>query len=157
MKKCLFSLALALLLVVVFAGGAMAQTTDTNDLNVTASVTASCRITSVTDIAFGAYDPTDPTDNTVGAGDIRFRCVKGTAYSTYIVGTRTMTSSGADVLNFEIYSDAIRTAAFPAVTGTGGTAASNTEITTNVYGRITALQDVGVDNYSRTLTATVEY
>ncbi len=156
MKKCLFSLALALLLVVVFAGGAMAQT-DTNDMIVTASVTASCRITSVTDIAFGAYDPTDPTDNDAGNGDISFRCVKGTAYSTYITGTRSMAGSGADVLNFEIYTDVGRTTAFPSVTGTGGTAASNAEITTDVYGRIAALQDVGVDNYSRTLTATVEY
>ena len=130
--------------------------TKTNILQVTATVIASCNITSVTDIAFGNYDPISPVP-TDATGSVTLQCAKDTAYKTYIVGTRTMTG-GSDPLNFELYSDAGRTMTFPSDnSGTAVNAPDINPITENIYGRIPAQQNVGVANYSRTLTVTIEY
>ncbi|MBN1382719.1 MAG: spore coat protein U domain-containing protein [Deltaproteobacteria bacterium] len=140
---------------VAFVGMAMAAT-DTENLNVTASVAASCQITAVTDIAFGAYDPTSSTP-TDAAGNMTLRCVKATSYKTYVSGTRSMTG-GSDTLNFALYSDSDRTTTFPSDnSGSSVEASSNAAVTQDIYGRIPAEQDVGVESYSATLTATVEY
>ncbi|MDZ4165567.1 MAG: spore coat U domain-containing protein [Smithellaceae bacterium] len=147
-----------LIVSIFFVGaGSASALTHTNPLNVTASVVASCRVTGVTDIAFGDYDVTDATAKDA-AGNMVFKCTKSTAYKTYVVGTRTMLN-GAEVLNFEIYSDAGRTAAYPATSGAGltGTAASSANITRDIYGRIPAEQDVATGSYARELTATIEY
>jgi len=136
----------------VFAAGSA-----TNNLGVQATVAASCRISSVTDINFGAYDPTVAT-NTDAAGDMVFRCVKSTNYKTFISGARSLTGTGG-TLTFELYSDSNRTAAYPTDnSGSATQAGSNAPVTKNVYGRIAALQDAGVGaDYAATLTATVEY
>jgi len=142
---------------VLTAGAALAATA-TGNMNVSASVAANCRITGVTDITFGtAYDPTDPAANDSGSGDFTFRCTKNTAYGLYIAGTRTMTD-GTDTLNFELYEDAGRTTVYDSASpGNTATAASNGPVTENVYGRIPALQDVGVGAYAGSVTVTVEY
>lgn len=138
-----------------FSQGSMAAT-KTADLVVTATVQAACTITSIGDINFGAYDPTSSTPLDAD-GNMKFRCVKGTTYKTYITGTRSMTN-GTDNLNFSLYTDASRTTEFPSDNSGSGTQASNNqEITVPIYGRVAALQDVSTGNYSRTLTATVEY
>jgi spore coat protein U-like protein len=152
MKKLMIGLMVVAM--VAMAGMAMAAT-KTNNLEVTASVAASCSITSVADIAFGAYDPTSGS-NLDAAGNMVFRCVKNTTYNTYITGTRTMVAGG-DTLNFDLYTDAGRSSAFPSTAGSGTSAPSLAPITTNIYGRIPASQDVGVNSYARTLVATVEY
>lgn len=140
---------------VAMAGMAVAATA-TNNLAVSASVSSSCRITSVGDISFGAYDPTTGTA-TDAAGNMVFQCVKNTSYKTYITGTRSM-SGGGDTLNFQLYSDAGRTTAYPGDNSGGGTTAANgSAITKDIYGRIAALQDVGAASYTATLVATVEY
>jgi len=141
---------------VAMSGVAMAASA-TGSLNVTAAVTASCRVTGTTAINFGNYDPTD-TSNKDGGGDFTFRCTKGTDYKLYIAGTRKMTD-GSNDLNFEIYSDALRTAVYPSALGgaIGGTSASNAAISQNLYGRIPAEQDVPANTYSQSLTVTVEY
>jgi spore coat protein U-like protein len=158
MRRNLLVIGFVMVFALIAANIGMAQTTVPNDLIVTATVVPSCRITSVTDIGFGTYDPTDAADNDAGSGDINFRCVRGTDYNTYIVGTRTMTDGGVETLDFELYSDAGRTTTYPSATeGITGNAANNAIITSNIYGRIAALQDVAVGSYSVTLTATVEY
>ena len=87
-----------------------------------------------------------------------FRCVKNTSYKTYIAGTRTMTDGGTENLNFQLYNEAGRTTTYASDNSVGGTSApSLSPITTNIYGRIPASQDVGVASYSAALTATVEY
>lgn len=149
------TIALAILAAFVCCGTALAATA-TNNLQVTADVVAACNINSVTDVSFGTYDVTSATP-TDAAGDITLQCTTGTTYWTYIVGTRAMTG-GADTLNFELYTDAGRTTAFPTDSSGGSTnAPDNTPQVTNVYGRIPALQNVGVNPYTQTLTATVEY
>jgi spore coat protein U-like protein len=156
-KRIILLAALTAMALLVFSGVSMAAT-KTNNLNVTASVAANCNITSVTDVAFGAYDPTSATDLDAN-GDITFRCTKNTAYKTYLVGTRQMVGAvNADNLNFELYSDAGRTTVFASDNSGGSSnAPNNNPITQTIYGRVAALQDVSVDTYSRVLTATVEY
>ena len=160
MKKHLLIIALVMLFGLIAVNSGMAQSVQ-RDLIVTATVGDSCRITSIGDIAFGAYDPTDSTDNTAGSGDIQFRCVRGTSYDVYIGGTRTMSSStSTDDLDFLLYTDPARTNEFPIdnTESTTVTAGGNGVMTIEVYGRITALQDVAAaDDYEATLTATIEY
>lgn len=146
---------LAILAGFVICGTAMAATA-TNNLQVTAAVTATCNINSVTDVSFGNYDVTNATP-TDANGDITLQCTTGTSYKTYITGTQTMTD-GTDNLNFDLYSDAGRTTTFPVDnSGSATVATDNSPVTTNVYGRIPAQQNVGVGSYTQTLTATVEY
>ncbi len=156
-KKYLLSIVFSILLMLVFASVAAAQTDVTMNLGVSANVVASCRMSSVSNVGFGTYDPTDSNNDDDGAGSMTFRCVKATAYKTFITGTREM-SGTTDTLTFELYTDAGRTTVFPSDnSGSSTNATSNAPVTANIYGRIPALQDVGVDSYSATLVATVEY
>jgi spore coat protein U-like protein len=152
MKKLVIGL--VVLGFVVSAGMAMAAT-KTNNLDVTATVSASCTIQSVANIAFGAYDPTSATP-TDAAGNLIFKCVKNTSYNTYITGTRTM-AGGGDSLPFLLFSDSGRVTTFPATSGSGTAAPSLSPITKDIYGRIAAGQDVAAASYTATLVATVEY
>jgi spore coat protein U-like protein len=153
MKRRLILLAVTAFVVAAssaFAGQA------TSSLNASASVNSNCNFTTVTDIAFGTYDPTDPVD-TDADGDFTFRCSKGTAYDIYLTGTRQMTK-GADTLNFELYSDAGRTTVWPSISpGVTGTAASNAPDTRSVYGRVSAQQDAATGAYSGSVTITIDF
>jgi spore coat protein U-like protein len=140
------------------AGVAMA-TTVTSDFTVNASVVDSCQIqTAASNVDFGTYDPTDSSPDDDGSGSVVFRCSKGTTYNLYISGTRTMTN-GTDNLTFELYSNSGRTTVYPSdlAGATPVTASNNSPVTSNYYGRISALQDVSVGSYTQTLTLTVEY
>jgi spore coat protein U-like protein len=155
-RKSMLGIAFVILAAMVCTNMAQAQTTKTNSLNIQATVAAACRIDSVATINFGAYDPTSP-DPADGTGNMVFRCVKNTTYKTYLVGTRSMTAGG-DTLNFELYTDSGRANPYPSTNSASGTsAAHNTAITQDIYGRIAASQDVGVNSYSTALVATVEY
>jgi len=150
----IFLIMVALLLTASTAFAATA----TQSLTVSVTVPNLCRITSVTNVTFTTpYDTTDSNQNDSGQGDFIFRCTRGTNYDLYITGTRQMTN-GTDNLNYLLYQEAGRTTLWPAAApGVTGTAASNAAITTGIYGRIPALQDVSVGNYSGTVTITVEY
>lgn len=154
MKKIILLLMAGLILLT--GANAMAAT-DTNALTSTVSVAALCNISSVTNLDFGTYDPTSGANDDDGSGDVTFSCTKGTAYDVYITGARTMTD-GTDTLNFEMYTDAGRTTTWASASpGSTGTAADNTGITQNVYGRIASGQDVQVGTYNGSVTMTVEY
>lgn len=158
MKKLI---AIAMFFAVTLSAAAVLAATDTGTLEVRANVIGTCRvITPATDVDFGNYDPTDPVANTSGQGDFTFRCTRGTAYGTYIVRNNQMTDGGTEILNYELYTDAGRTAGneFPdATVGTPDSAADNSPITINVYGTIPPLQDVPVASFSETVTFTVEW
>jgi len=140
----------------VTAGYAYAATS-TSALNVSATVISSCSVKSVTNIAFGNYDPTVTATPTDAAGDFTFKCTKNTPYDLYVTGTRTMTN-GTDTLNYELYTDTARTALWPSATpGVTGTSTSNGNDLRNVYGRITAAQNVGAGAYTGSVTVTVQY
>lgn len=154
----------ASILTMVVVGGfglvasAAAQTTDTATLNVSATVVDKARITSVTDIAFGNYDPTasTPTD---ADGSVTVRATKDLAYEIYITGTREMSDGSGQTLDYELYSDSGRTTVWGASSGTGEnfTSTSNAETTYTIYGRVSALQDVSAASFSDSVTVTVEY
>jgi spore coat protein U-like protein len=139
---------------ITVSGWAFAQTA-TSNLTVTANVQPSCQITNVGDISFGTYDPLSATPKDAD-GSITFRCVKGTSYKAYIVGTREMTG-GVDTITFELYSDAGRSSVFESDNSGGSTTSTSINpIVQGIYGRIEPGQDVTVASYSTTLVATVE-
>lgn len=154
----LFLTVITMMAILMFSIGAMAATS-TATFNVTATAASNCRITGTTNVAFGDYDPTNATPADA-MGNMTFRCTKGTTYWLYITGTRSMSSTPAgETLNFELYTDAARTASFPLVkTGAGTSSANNAAQIQNIYGRIPAEQDVTAGRtFLQTLTATVEY
>jgi len=152
-KLMLIIIGLVLILSTV---SAMAQT-DTTALTASATVMGSCSFTSVTNLDFGTYDPTNTVNDDDGVGDFTFRCTRGTNYDLYISGVRTMTD-GTDTLNFDLYQDIGRATVWAAASpGTTGISANNAPNTTNIYGRIPALQDVQAGAYSGTVTVTIEY
>jgi spore coat protein U-like protein len=153
MKKYLL---LAIVMGILASATPVLGATATNNLTVSATVATACQISSVANISFGAYDPFSATPNDA-SGNVVLRCVKGTSYKTYITGTRAM-SGGGDTLNFGLYEDAGRSVTFPANNSAGGvTSTSIAPVTKNIYGRISAGQDVTVASYTATLVVTVEY
>jgi spore coat protein U-like protein len=153
MKKTLTGFVILFIVIsteIVFAA------TATSNLTVSASVAASCRITSVGNIAFGTYDPLSATPNDA-AGNVVFQCVKGTSYKTYITGTRSMTGASY-TLPFQLYNEAGRTTVFASDNSVSGTTSSSiSPVTKDIYGRVAAGEDVGVANYTATLITVVEY
>jgi spore coat protein U-like protein len=164
MEKGIF-LALVVGFVGLFAlnGTAMAQGTDTANLNINATVNAVGRIISVGDINFGAYDPTD-TNPLDANGSVQYRVAKGVDYWVYISetspGVREMAGASLpDTLAFDLYTDAPGGTRWgeTQATGISGTSVSNASVTSTIYGRVAALQNVGVDTYSETLVITLEF
>ena len=143
--------------IVLLAGGTAWAATDTDTLNVTATVLSSAQITAVGDIAFGNYDPSDATPLDA-AGSVSVRATTGLGYAIYIGSDRSMTF-GAYTLNYELYSDAGRTSAWGSDLAGAETYTStgNAEETYSIYGRVAALQDVGPNSYSDTVTITLEW
>ena len=143
--------------VALLSGGAALAQTSTDTLTVTANVAATARITSVGDIAFGAYDPTDPVglDST---GSVSVRATNGLAYWIYIGADRTMTDGTYNLL-YELYSDAPGGAIWGSTLAGGEayTSTTNAVQTYTIHGRVAALQDVGVGAYTDTVTITMEW
>jgi len=150
--------------------------TDTDNLLVTADVTATCAITTAP-VAFGSYDPTDLTDLN-GTGTVTLFCTNGTAgYVTLGQGVNPDTGSSDDVpvrqmaggaggtgrLTYHLYSENTRTTVW-GNTGTTGLddAGDGTSHDLTVYGQIPARQSTatagtGVTAYSDTVVATVTF
>jgi spore coat protein U-like protein len=150
------TMAVLMMVGTITAAGRAGAATVTNNLQVSASVAGACQIQSVSNIAFGVYNPLNesPTD---ASGNLVFKCVKNTSYKTYLAGVRKMTG-GQNTLDFEVYSDPARTSLFPSAISGGSTTAPDLKpITTNLYGRIPVQQNVGPGSYSAGLVATVEY
>ena len=129
---------------------------------------AVCSI-SATPIVFGTYDVLNktPTDTT---GAIIYRCQGRDQNITITLdrggapsfATRLMLS-GSNQLLYNLFMDAARTVIWG--DGTGGTQLlfvrnpqpNNQNINVPVYGRIPALQDVRVGNYTNTIIATINF
>lgn len=156
------------------ASGSFAAT-ETENLLVSASVTATCTITTAP-VAFGNYDPTSATD-LEGTGTVTVLCTNGTSgYVTLGEGANADASSAPEApvrqmaggaaaagrLGYQLYSEATHTDVWGNTAATGldhvgdGTATALT-----VYGVIPAGQNViaGADAtaYADTVVATVEF
>jgi spore coat protein U-like protein len=159
---------LLIALVLALWGTASLAATTTTTFGVSATIVDSCSV-SATALGFGNVDPVSLAGTAVDATTtVDVTCANGTAYDVGLdagtatgatVTTRQMTS-GANTLNYALYSDSGRTTnwgntvATDTVTGTGdGTAQSLT-----VYGRIPSGQGtVPTGAYSDTITVTVTY
>lgn len=150
----------------VAAAPAHAGTTSTN-LGVTATVTPNCSV-STNPVAFGNVDVLGGT-NFDATGAVTVTCTNGTSWSAAAdVGTgaggtfatRKM-SSGANLLDYSLYTDAAHTTVWG--DGSGGTATvSNTGsgVAQNftVYGRVPLGQSsVPTGGYSDTVLVTITY
>lgn len=132
-------------------------------LQVSVRVVPNCRI-SVTDLAFGAYDPLveHSVSNLDGTAQVRVICTKNER-ATILMEERSsakrVLQSGQYNLTYGIFSDAARTK----VWGSGGNAVQLTfedgsdphELT--VFGRIPAGQVVPAGSYVDSVTATVDF
>lgn len=138
------------------------------NLDVTASVTANCTITTVA-VAFGAYDPigANAAADLNASGTVTVACTKGTAAtidlgngSNLSGGVRRM-ASATDFMNYALYKDAARTQVWGTGLAGGTTsaynAASRAATAITVYGTVPQAQDVTVGNYADTVVATINY
>lgn len=143
--------------------------TATANLAVSANVNASCTISALP-LTFPNYDTSSLVD-TDGTGTVSVTCTNGSAVvvtldqgaapaggSTAAAPMRQMVD-GANVLGYDLYSDAGRTTAWGDTAGTGmartGTGAADA---LTVYGRIPAMQPgVVAGLYGDTVVATVTY
>ena len=136
----------------------MFAATQSSTINVSANVNAVCTIATTTNLAFGTYDPvvanaTTPKDELAPAA-VSVSCTKGTTPTVTITAFGTITS-GANTLNYNLFSEGTHTTPFGTVNLTF--AAGKAAQTVNVWGQIPAGQDVGVGTYAGTATANVNY
>jgi spore coat protein U-like protein len=139
--------------------------TDSDTMTVTATVIASCDITT-NPMAFGNYNPVSGTPLDA-ATTLGVHCTNGTAYEIAMnagagagatIPSRRMTN-GSDTLTYSIYRDSNRsnvwgqTSGSNVLTGTG-TGASQT---LNVYGRVPINQTSPAAAYTDTITVTLTY
>jgi len=135
--------------------GKAASTTGT--LTATANVASTCTVSGNT-MAFGAYTGA-VVDQT---GIITANCTKGTNFSVAMTSAQTggfyEMASGANILNYKVYSNNARTTEIVqnTVILTDNNASGNNQNTT-IYGRIPAAQVANIGAYSGTTTFTLTY
>ena len=162
--KFIRSTALCLALGVLACAGQAATVTTT--FAVSTTISSVCVVsTASTGLTFATYDPTASSD-TLGSTTFKVQCSSGLSYTVGLSAggsatdtARTM-SSGANRLNYSLYSDSGRTTNWGASTGalTGTGSGLTTENTITVYGKIPKNQYTpGVGAYSDSITATITY
>ena len=142
--------ALSLALFALTGQPALAQTAN---LNVTATVQASCTLQGGT-LAFGAYNATedDPTDS---SAVITYSCTEGTSVTVNLddgdhpqgAGDRAMAGPGSALLSYGLYQDESRTDPW-GVDGVTPPDTSAGQETLSVYGRIPPAQQAVPGAYS---------
>jgi len=144
-------------------GSAAQAATSTTAVGVTATVQATCLISS-TSLAFGVYTGVQ-LDSTA---TITVTCTNTTTYNVGLdagtavaatVTTRQMTGPTAELLSYALFQDTSRTLNWgntvltDTVAGTG----SGAEQALTVYGRVAASQFVAPGAYTDTVTATITF
>ncbi len=135
---------------------------------------------STSPVIFGPYDTLSPSDNTAGQGEVAVTYVAGAPPNPAVTYTITISASpnsgsinprtmkqspgSPDSLNYNVYTDAARTIIWNnAITGGADTVVLTLKRNdpqpqrTPIYGRIAALQDVGVGTYNDSLTVTITW
>ncbi|HEY1550468.1 MAG TPA: spore coat U domain-containing protein [Kofleriaceae bacterium] len=150
-------------------GAAADAGTTTGTMTVTASVASSCSVTAGT-LAFGAYNTVTGTAVN-GSTTLSLSCTKGSTAtitlgqgsqpatgSTDIIPLRQM-ANGTSRLGYSIFQDPTRLIIWGNTAITGVTYLSLTAAATNVnvYGTITASQDVPGGSYTDSVLATVSF
>jgi spore coat protein U-like protein len=136
-------------------------------LNTNATVTANCTV-STSPLAFGNVDSTSASD-VDATGGLSITCTNGSGWTASAgvgggplasYGNRKMTS-GANVLNYNIYTTAARATVWGDGTGTTGTISgtgSGSAQAVTVYGRVAGGQNsVPIGSYADVVAVTVTY
>lgn len=122
---------------------------------------AACTV-SATGVNFGTYDPFDSA-NLDSTGNVAVTCSPSAPYSIALSpGSATQTNremrNGAEVLTYNLFTDATRTTPWGDGTGAtltvGGSGLSGSH---PIYGRIAARQNVRAGSYSDFITVTVSF
>jgi spore coat protein U-like protein len=173
------TLAAASLLALLTQGAAQAATSITDTINVSATIAASCSISSVAAVDFGTnYNPSN-TSPTYAGGGITIACVKGTHPTIAlsggnnpdaVTGARRMTNTSVpgEVLSYSLFKPT--GAAFTCTqteTETWGAsglavfdpgpASGFADTTFSICGKIDARQDVITGTYTDQVIATVTF
>lgn len=167
MRKHIFGLAALAVSVVWFPAPAAAQSA-TATLNVSATVTNNCTI-STTALAFGSYDPVaaHASTNLDGTGTVIIACTRGAAATIGLntgsnaSGSTRRMANGTEYLTYEVYKENARTNVWGNSGGAlydAGTAPSSAPQTFTVYGRVPAGQNGAIaGSYADMITATVNF
>lgn len=136
---------------------------DTAELAVSATVTATCNITT-SSVAFGSVDVTSGS-NVDATGGISVTCTNGTAWAAAAgagtgtgatVTARKMTS-GANLLNYALFTDSARTTNFGGANTISGTGTGSAQAS-SVYGRVASGQTtVPSGSYVDSVTISLTY
>lgn len=127
---------------------------------------ASCRFSTVTPVNFGVYNVFNTLPDNDGVGSIRVVCSGGGGPFVVTLSSGQSSSyasrvmrSGANTLNYNLYTAAARTLVWGNGTGGSGTMTwtKNSTTTLSVYGQIPAGQDVPVGVYTDNITAIVNF
>ena len=141
--------------------------TASSTLNVSATVTANCTV-STSEIAFGDVNTLSGSD-VDGSGGITVTCTNGTDWeATAGVGggsgasyANRRLSAGAELLNYNLYTDAARTSVWGDGSGTTVTIAdtgTGTAQNVTIYGRVGSGQTgVPAGDYTDSVSVTVTY
>jgi spore coat protein U-like protein len=160
-RKSVFAGACVLLAAAAFASPALAATATTT-MTVSATVQATCSA-SATPLAFGTYAGVQND----AASSLSVSCTSTTPYTISLnagtgtgatVATRKMTS-GANTLDYTLYSNSGRTTVWGQTVGTdtvAGTGNGSAQ-SISVYGRIAGGQLPVPATYADTITATITY
>jgi spore coat protein U-like protein len=151
-------------------GAASAAGSANSNVNVSATVTQNCTISTTTNIAFGAYDPVTVSAVTNATGAVKLTCTKAATGITLTLNAGTGTPTAPDTramkgatngnfLSYDIFETGAFATRFPttpvAETVAGGITAPTT---VSLFGQIkAAAQDVSVDTYTDTVQATVNF
>ena len=158
---------LAAAVVLATATAPIWSATTSTTFTVSSTVVATCNV-SAGALNFGSMLPTPIQSNVDATSSISATCSNSVPYSIALnAGTGTgatvalrKMSSGADTLNYQLYTDSQRTAIWG--DGTAGTTVSNqtgsgSAQTITVYGRIPTGQTPPVGSYTDTITVTVTF
>ena len=154
--------AAALLAGAMLATSPAQASTSTASMAVSATVPSTCSI-SANALAFGNYS----SAQTDGSTTLSVTCANSTTYTVALdagtgtgatVTTRKMTS-GAQTLNYSLYTDSARSSVWGTTTGTNTVAGTGTGSAQSltVYGRIPGSQTPQPGSYTDTITATITY
>ncbi|MDP1718145.1 MAG: spore coat U domain-containing protein [Burkholderiales bacterium] len=130
------------------------------------ALAANCSFTSVTAISFGSYNVFAASPNDSGVGTIQINCIGGEANMLVTLSTgqsgnyaARLMNSGADLLTYNLYTNAARNVIWGDGTGGSSTMAAdrNSTTTLSIFGRIPGGQDAAVGTYSDFIIATVNF
>ena len=166
-KRTLRSAAMASVVIAACAAQPALATNATGDLDVSATVTANCNVSTVA-VAFGNVDVTNGQD-VPGTGSFSVTCTNGTGWTASAdsgagtgasLAVRKM-SSGSNLLNYALFTDSQRTALWgDGATGSstfGGTGSGVAQANT-IYGLVPGGQTgVPAGSYADTVVVTVTY